>query len=166
MNHVFTLVAICLVVGPLPAFPPPTKEQAKPDHDKLAKEAVEKLLAAVAEGKTDDAVKLMGFPFRDAQGEKQSVEEVTRTWKAESVTLSKLKIVVVGVFSLDSFSAWVKKERAKLEAVTNLDDLVEHAGKEARFVVIKIEEDAPNFGYNVVLVRPEKAGVKIVGVSR
>ena len=61
---------------------------------------------------------------------------------------------------------WVKKERAELEAATSLDDLVEHAGKEVRFVVIKIEEDASNIGYNVVLVKPEKGGVKIVGVSR
>lgn len=166
MNRVFTLAAIFLVVGSLPGYPPPTKEVNKPDHDKLAKQAVEKMLTALAEGKTEEVIKLMGFPFRDADGEQRSIEEATKSWKEESATLSKLKIVVAGVYTTDSFSEWVKKEKAELETTNNYDDLVKHAGKEIRFVVVKIEEDASTFGYNVFLVKPENTGVKIVGVSR
>jgi hypothetical protein len=152
-------------VGVGAAFPPP-KAEAKQDDDKLAKEVVEKFLTAVKEGKTDDAIKLIKFPFRTAPDGEQSEEEMRRDLPRESAALAQIPIEVATVATADTLAAWAKKADVDLPAAKNLESLVKHAGKDVRFVVLKVSIAPGQDNHTVLLVRPEKGDAKIVGACR
>jgi hypothetical protein len=159
------LGVIALLVGAVGAYPPP-KAGDKPDYDKLAKEAVENMLKAMAEGKTDEAIKLMGFPFRDTHGEEKSTQEMATQLDRESGAIGRVKVTTAGVATAETLAGWAKKENVELQATKDLEALVKHAGKDVRFVVVKFEVNATTFIHSVFLVKPEKGGVKIVGAGR
>ncbi len=161
---IVTCFAVCIPAAL--TYPPPPKEQPKPDYDKLAKEAVEKLSTAIAARKTDDAIKLMGFPFREASGEMKTAEEMTKSLDCESGGLKILKITVSGVTTADTLVEWAKKETVDLEATKVLNDRVKLTGKDARFVVTKFELGETTSINLVLLIKVDMGGVKIVGASR
>jgi hypothetical protein len=166
MKLAFALVAMSFPVGLLTAFQPPVKEEAKPDYDKLAIETVEKMLKAMADGKTEDAIKLMGFPFRDAAGELITEKEMAEQLDQESVALKMMKVSMAGVATVETLAAWAKKEKIDLQAINELDKLKNHAGKDVRLVIVRFEVNKTNYIHKVFLVKPEKNEVKIVGSGR
>jgi hypothetical protein len=138
LRFLVALSSIVLVFGTGSADP--IKKDKPPEFDKLAKEHAEKFWSLVKEAKLDDAIKMMDVPFLLRGGETQDDHSKFSREFAKGMP-KEMELNVVEAVELAKMNEWLKKKEYKEYDAERLKKMTDHAGKEARAVILELKRN-------------------------
>jgi hypothetical protein len=118
------------------AFPDPIKKAPKVDHDKLAKECVEKYWKLVGEGEGDEVNKLCVTPFRSASGEKLTdlADFISQFNSLKGRPLGNVKKPLASL-ELSKFNEYLKKNDFEEIDEETIKSYRDYLGSDGRLVI-------------------------------
>lgn len=134
-------------VAPGSAYPPPPKEVAKTDFDKLARDLGESFVTAANKQDVPALVKLVGFPYRASTGKdldkpdavRKELDDVVSGLLGEGVTVAVKEVVAAEKFEEWAAALSFQPEAYKTEAARK--SFLDHLGKGGRVVALQFTID-------------------------